>query len=82
LENFQLDCFFPWKACRSGLELTVSRFFSLVRLKIACKDASKIPHKRLYEMKQKMYVVQFTVEKSVDNGNAEEGGDTGDDNND
>jgi hypothetical protein len=64
-------------------------FFSMVRVKIACKDATKIPNKRLFEMKNILYVIQFKVEKYgiVGSGNGDEdigGGDddlgNGDDN--
>jgi hypothetical protein len=37
-------------------------FFGMVRIKIACKDASKIPKKRMFEMRKKLYVIQFKVE--------------------
>jgi hypothetical protein len=37
-------------------------FFSLVRIKIACKDAFKIPRKRLFEMKNNLYLVCFKLE--------------------
>jgi hypothetical protein len=32
-------------------------FFSMVRVKIAYKDPSKIPSKRLFEMKNQLYVI-------------------------
>jgi hypothetical protein len=35
----------------------LSSFFSMVRVKIACKDATKIPNKRLFEMQKKMYLI-------------------------
>jgi hypothetical protein len=37
-------------------------FFGMARIKIACKDVSKIPKKRVFEMKKKIYVIQFKVE--------------------
>jgi hypothetical protein len=37
-------------------------FFGMVRVKIVCKDVSKILKKRLFEMKENIYVVQFKVE--------------------
>jgi hypothetical protein len=37
-------------------------FFGIVRVKIVCKDVAKIPKKRLYEMQNKLYLVQFKVE--------------------
>jgi hypothetical protein len=54
-----------------------SSFFSMVRVKLACKDATKIPSKRLFETQKKMYLVQFKVEKPKAYG--DEGGE-GDDN--
>jgi hypothetical protein len=38
-----------------------SSFFSMIRVKIACKDASKIPRKRLFEFQKKLYLIQFKV---------------------
>jgi hypothetical protein len=43
-------------------------FFGMVRIKVACKDISKIPKKRLYEMKQKLYLIHFKVEKMTTSG--------------
>jgi hypothetical protein len=40
-----------------------SSFFGMVRIRIACKDISKIPSKRLFEMRKLLYVIQFNVEK-------------------
>jgi hypothetical protein len=57
-----------------------SSFFSMVRVKIACKDATKIPNKRLFEMQKKMYLIQFKVEKI--NADDEEDGGGDDSNND
>jgi hypothetical protein len=42
--------------------------FSMVRMRIACKDATKIPSKRLFEMKNSLYVIQFKVDKRGENG--------------
>jgi hypothetical protein len=60
-----------------------SSFFGLIRVKIACKDISKIPKKRLFEMQKNMYVVHFKVEfgsgEAKDNGGPDDGGN---DNND
>jgi hypothetical protein len=39
-------------------------FFSMVRVKVACKDASKVPLKRLFEIKKNMYIIHFKVEGS------------------
>jgi hypothetical protein len=33
----------------------------MVKVKIACKDVSKIPKKRLFEMKDDIYLIQFKV---------------------
>jgi hypothetical protein len=35
----------------------------MVEVKLACKDTSKIPGKRLFEMQNNMYLVTFKVEK-------------------
>jgi hypothetical protein len=43
-----------------------SSFFSMVRIKIACKDPTKIPKKRFFEMKNSLYVIYFKVEGSVE----------------
>jgi hypothetical protein len=37
-------------------------FFSMVRVKIACKDHAKIPSKILFEMRNHLYVIHFRVE--------------------
>jgi hypothetical protein len=37
-------------------------FFEMVRVKICCKEVSKIPKKRLFEMKQNLYLIQFKIE--------------------
>jgi hypothetical protein len=48
----------------------------MVRVKIACKDVSKITKKRMYEMKENIYLVQFKVEgaKGQTAGDDEEDG--------
>jgi NurA-like 5'-3' nuclease len=46
-----------------------TRFSNMVRVKIVCKDATKVPSKRLFEMEKKMYLIHFKVEKAF----AEEG---------
>jgi hypothetical protein len=58
-----------------------SSFFRMVRIKIDCKDTSKIPKRMLFEMDNKFYLIQFKVEGSAE---AEEDGtvDRGDDNGD
>jgi hypothetical protein len=57
-------------------------FFGMVRIKIACKDATKIPSKMLFEMKNNLYVIQFKVERSgaEGSGNEDEDNGGGDDN--
>ncbi|OEL36880.1 hypothetical protein BAE44_0002101 [Dichanthelium oligosanthes] len=39
-----------------------SRFFSKIRIKINCKDPSKIPRQRVVEMDNQLYLLEFTVE--------------------
>jgi hypothetical protein len=36
-------------------------FFGMVRVKIACKDGSKVPGKIMFEMMKKLYVIQFRL---------------------
>jgi hypothetical protein len=38
----------------------------MVRVKVACKDPSKIPRKRLFEMKNKFYLIHFKVEGAME----------------
>jgi hypothetical protein len=40
-----------------------SSFFNMLRVKIAVKDASKIPNKKLFEMKNQLYLILFRVEQ-------------------
>jgi hypothetical protein len=50
----------------------------MVRVKISCKDAAKIPKKRLFEMMNNLYIIQFKkVEEGLGTG-AEGGEDRGD----
>ena len=37
-------------------------FFEYVRIKIACRDLTKIPFERLIEMKKKLFLLGFIVE--------------------
>uniref|UniRef100_A0A8I6Y4X1 CCHC-type domain-containing protein n=1 Tax=Hordeum vulgare subsp. vulgare TaxID=112509 RepID=A0A8I6Y4X1_HORVV len=37
-------------------------FYEKVRIKVACRDPTKIPYERLVEMKKKLYILLFTVE--------------------
>ncbi|KAG2615578.1 hypothetical protein PVAP13_3NG051100 [Panicum virgatum] len=37
-------------------------FYEVVRVKISCRNPSKIPLERLFEMKKKLYIIAFTVE--------------------
>jgi hypothetical protein len=59
-------------------------FFGVVRVKVECKDVSKIPKKRLFEMQRKLYLIQFKVELggNAEGGVDDDGGDNGDQNND
>jgi hypothetical protein len=53
----------------------------MVRVKIACKVITKIPKQRLFEMNNKLYLIQFRVESGSDLGDeegVEGGGDNGD----
>jgi hypothetical protein len=43
-----------------------SSFFSMVKVKITCKDPTRIPRKRLFEMDNFFYVIHFKVEKSLE----------------
>jgi hypothetical protein len=49
-------------------------FFSMVRVKVARKDGSKIPRKSLFEMNNSLYQIQFKVEAVQGDGNLENGG--------
>jgi hypothetical protein len=55
-------------------------FFRMVRVKLECKDVSKIPRKMLFELKKNLYLIQFKVEgKSDGKGDqGDDGGDSGD----
>ena len=54
----------------SGFELMVDvdwstlfkTFYEVVRVKVACRDPSKIPAERLYEMNRKLFLLSFEVE--------------------
>ncbi|KAI4984389.1 hypothetical protein ZWY2020_008492 [Hordeum vulgare] len=37
-------------------------FYEKIRIKVACRDPTKIPFERLVEMKKKLYILYFTVE--------------------
>ncbi|KAI5002424.1 hypothetical protein ZWY2020_027074 [Hordeum vulgare] len=37
-------------------------FYEKIRIKVACRDPTKIPYERLVEMKKKLYILLFTVE--------------------
>jgi hypothetical protein len=49
-----------------------SSFFSMVRVKIACKDPTRIPRKSLFEMNNNFYLIQFKVEKSTTPGDGDD----------
>jgi hypothetical protein len=38
----------------------------MVRVKIVCKDASKIPKKRMFEMRKRLYAIQFKVKGELE----------------
>lgn len=50
-------------------------FYAEVRLLIACKDASKIPHQRVVEMNQKLYMLSLSVHVGERSANSENGPD-------
>jgi hypothetical protein len=50
-------------------------FFVMVRVKLAYKDVSKVPKKKLFEMQKKLYLIQFKVEGEIE---MKEGGDDND----
>jgi len=53
-------------------------FYEVVRVKVMCRDLSKIPKDRLFEMNKELYVVSFEVEGLKDNGQGgQDGGDDG-----
>ena len=60
-------------------------FYETIRIKVAVKDYTKIPKKRLFEMNRNLHVVEFTVETEdkrsgpKDNGSNDDGGDGRDD---
>ena len=60
-------------------------FYEVVRVKVSCKDAKKIPLLRLFEMNRKLHVVSFTVETYKEEDKTEkgpgDGGNGGDDDN-
>jgi hypothetical protein len=60
-------------------------FFGMVRVKIAYKDASRVPKKRIFEMKKKLYLIQFRVEGvsgTKSGGDDNDGDDSHNDNDD
>jgi hypothetical protein len=48
-------------------------FFSLVRVKILCKDPTRIPKERLYVIKTGVYKISFKPEGYVQAGNSSDG---------
>ncbi|GJN00206.1 hypothetical protein PR202_ga17620 [Eleusine coracana subsp. coracana] len=57
-------------------------FYEVVRMKIKCRDQTKIPKDRLFCMKDKLYMITVVVEKSADQpiqGNGGDGGNNDDD---
>ncbi|CAO2145197.1 unnamed protein product [Urochloa humidicola] len=59
-------------------------FFSVIRAKISCKDPTKIPHKRVMEFDNHLYVINFKAEgeKQEEDKPEEDGKDNGDGGND
>jgi len=60
--------------------------FSMIRVKLMCKDSRKIPLQRIMEMGDKLYLISFTT-KGVDQiqksgGDKDEGGEDGDEDKD
>jgi hypothetical protein len=63
-------------------------FFTMIRIKINCKDPTKIPMKRVLEMNNQLFLINFKVEdfeqeqvdpEEKDNGD-EDGGDSEEEN--
>jgi hypothetical protein len=52
-------------------------FYEVVRIKVAVRNAEKIPSERLYEMDKKLFFISITVEGDNNNG-PEKKGDDGD----
>jgi hypothetical protein len=50
-------------------------YFAMIRIKIKCKDPSKVPKKRLMEMGDDIYLLYFKTEGVDQETNTEEGGD-------
>ncbi|KAI5017837.1 hypothetical protein ZWY2020_042725 [Hordeum vulgare] len=48
-------------------------FYEKVRIKVACRDPTKIPYERLVEMKKKLYILFFTMEGFDQEGEGSEG---------
>jgi hypothetical protein len=63
-----------------------SSFFSMVRVRIVCKDPNKISDKRLFEMDNNLYLIHFKVESALvpdgEEGIVDKGDDEGYDNED
>lgn len=57
-------------------------FYETVRVKVACKDYTKIPNQRLFEMNKKLHVIIITVEAEQEKTQiapGDDGGGGGDD---
>jgi len=50
-------------------------YFAMIRIKIKCKDPSKVPKKRLMEMGDDIYLLYFKTEGVDQETDTEEGGD-------
>lgn len=53
-------------------------FYETTRVKVACKDYTKISNQRLFEMNKELHVVVFTVEAEQEKTQADKGNDGGD----
>lgn len=64
-----------------------SSFFSVIRVKVNCNDPKKIPIKRVVEMDDQLFLLQFTVEdveqiEEGHRGSEDKGDDSGDEDED
>lgn len=71
MKSFCSNCFFGILTDVDWNEMFKS-FFTQVRIKIACRNPTKIPFERLIEMRKKILLLGFTVEgfEQVDSNNA------------
>jgi hypothetical protein len=83
LERFCPDGLWFWVNEGGILGITLQILLELVRIKLACRNPSKIPAERLFELDRNLYLINITVE-GVDPGAGKAGdsGDEGDDQDD